>query len=150
MPPITNEYKKNQIRALYVIMLMLQITWIVLFSYFIHYFNKLKQDECSCALSWRINFMMGLLAGMVVLIVAKLFLRGKFIRWAALLQGVFAIAFTLIAFQFSKTVRDDQCQCALTPAFRILDIVNMLMVFTLVLTVLNTALVVGFNFKSSK
>jgi len=124
---------KAPVRAMYLITLMVQIAVIVLFAYFIHYFKQLKQEQCTCALSWRTKLLQFVLMGMILIMVARMFLRGKWDNILSMVALIMSLTFILVTFQFSMKVRKDQCECAMTPAFRVLDIVNMVQVFLLML-----------------
>lgn len=126
----------SNVRAMYLIALMLQIAWIVMLAYFLHYFVQLKQSECTCALSWRTTLLRALLAGMIVILVLNLFLRGSYMNILSILQFAVVVTFIVVAFQFSRSVRRDGCYCAQTTAFRVLDIVNMVMLIVLSLSII--------------
>lgn len=129
---MTEAQLKTAERTYYLLYVMFQIAFIVLFSYFLFYFHKLKKEDCKCALGWRSKTLQVVLAGIVVMLIVNMFYKGKYAKWLRYIDLVLVLVFIVVGFQFSSETRKTQCQCALTPAFRILDIVNMVMLVTLI------------------
>lgn len=138
MPAIVPDYR-GVVQFMHVLLLVLQVTWIVLFAYFIHYFTKLKSSGCLCAVGWRSKAMQMLLIAMIILFVATILLRGRFGLATNYLIIACVLAFVVISYQFVHETRHSHCECAKTRAFRALDIFTIIMMFVFALMLFNVA-----------
>ena len=125
-------------RILFLMLVLIQIAWIMLFAYFLHYFQKLKEVGCKCAIGWRSKVLQVVMLSMIGLLVLQMALRGKYGGVLSLVQFLLVITFIVVTRQFLHATRSTQCVCAQTTAFRALDIVNIIMIFMLVLMLLRT------------
>jgi len=116
--------------------LFLQTLWIVLIAYFVYYFQRLEAIKCKCAISWRSNVLRGVLIAMILLLVLKMFLRGQYGVLLYILHIALVLTFIVVSRQFLIKTRSLRCDCAKVPAFRVLDIVNIIMIFLLALVVI--------------
>jgi hypothetical protein len=138
MPPTLAAPTNATIHAVMLVTLIQQILWIVLFSYFLYYFQYLKAIQCKCAIGWRNSVLQAVLIGMILMFVLRMYLRGQRVVLLSIIQFAMIITFIIVSRQFLNKTRNMNCECAYVRAFRVLDIVNIIMIFLLVLALLSS------------
>jgi hypothetical protein len=124
------------IHSAMLVALFLQTLWIVLIAYFVYYFQHLEAIKCKCAISWRSNVLRGVLIAMILILVLKMFLRGQYGFLLYILHIALVLTFIVVSRQFLSQTHRLRCDCAKVPAFRVLDVVNIVMIFLFALVVI--------------
>lgn len=122
-------------------MIAFQVAWIVVFAYFLHYFNHMKRTDCKCAAEWRFQYPLRIvLVALILLLTVSILMRGRFGTPLLIIEMLLIIAFTWFSYMFSSRVRNSdnalECNCAKTTAFKALDVINIIILVLLALTVL--------------
>jgi len=118
--------KRASSRTPFMVVVVATILMITMWSYFLYYFNKLKQSECVCALTWRRTTLQALLATMILMLVINLVTSGRYNVLVTLLNVPISAAFILITFLFINNVKSTECECAKTFDFYMLTIINII------------------------
>jgi len=120
------------IHTLMLMSLFQQVVWIVLCAYFIFYFQHLESIRCKCATGWRNDVLRTVLIALIVLVVLRMYMRGALGVVLTLVEAALLLTFVIVSRQFLSKTLSMQCECAQVPAFRVLDIVNIIMIYLMV------------------
>jgi hypothetical protein len=112
--------------ALRLFFVLLGAAMFLLNAWFLYYMDRLERDGCKCAQGWKRTFIQISLIAFLFMALVSIFVNveGHWFVVAVLFQAL-TISYVLITRQFITEIKSEQCLCAETPAFKVLDVVNM-------------------------
>lgn len=126
------------ILTLRIFVVLLSVAMILLNAWFLYYMDRLERDGCKCAQGWKRSFIQFSLMVFIALAVLSYFVNvrgGKWFGIGLMLQAI-TIAYVLVTREFIHDIKEDHCLCAETPAFKVLNFVNIVQLLILGVSIL--------------
>lgn len=120
-----------------VLQAFIYVVYIVLWGYILSYIVKLEKTGCPCSKDWRREFIKYYLVFMLLLIILRMFEMYSPTSMPPILmtlQFVLSVGFVMVVYHYIHDLKQKKCACSESMARDILEIVNYIQVFLVVVS----------------
>jgi hypothetical protein len=111
--------------------------FLVLNSWFLMYVDRLASKECKCAHSWHRSVLQGVFVALILTGISTL-LFSHMLPFMHIIQGILVIinlVYIVTAFLFVQRIKKENCACAQTTAFKVINFINIVYIILLALAI---------------
>lgn len=135
---------------------IINLIYIVLWGYILAYIVKLENIGCPCAKDWRREFIKYYVGIMLLLLILRMFdvySPDSIPPIIMTVQFVFSVAFVMIVYHYIHELKKKKCSCSAHLARDVLEVVNYIQMFLIIVGIVLMAHVVftmAFIYKKNK